>query len=197
MPGGGWMVFRVFGSPVAAQTMFVSEGAIASMPMEMIGLSSKTGRQVTPLFVVFQMPPAAAATNIVFDGLGMPTTSDSRPMKFAGPTVRQRKPATIAESSVCDEATRALRSSAVAAASESRRRSCMDIPAERRGGGAITGQANEVAEEVPPSEVEPTTARVDSIVEAKCPEPLSCLARASRSKSASIRRHHSKPVRHS
>ena len=52
-----------------------------------------------PSFVVFQMPPAAAATKNVFDGLGMPATSDVRPSKLAGPTVRQRKPAMVAESS--------------------------------------------------------------------------------------------------
>jgi hypothetical protein len=49
--------------------------------------------------VVFQMPPPAAATKNVLDGAGIPTTSATRPSKLAGPTVRQRKPATVAESS--------------------------------------------------------------------------------------------------
>src|SRR4051812_44088287 len=96
-PPPGSIVLRVFGSPVPAQTMFVSVGAIASTPIEMTDLSSNTGRQVTPLFVVFQMPPAAAATKTVFDGPGMPTTSESRPMKLAGPTVRHLKAATVDE----------------------------------------------------------------------------------------------------
>src|SRR5258708_31845478 len=98
MPAPGSMVLREFGSPVPAHTVFVSDGAMASMPMEMMFLSSNTGRHVTPLLVLFQMPPPAAATKSVFDGPGMPTTSDRRPMNVAGPTVRHLKPATRAES---------------------------------------------------------------------------------------------------
>src|SRR3954470_19480966 len=81
--------------------MFVSDGAIASMPIETMFLSSNTGRHVMPLFIDFQIPPPAAATNSVFDGPGMPTTSERRPMKLAGPTVRQRNPETMEESSAC------------------------------------------------------------------------------------------------
>ena len=40
------------------------------MPIEMTRLSSNTGRQVTPLFVVFQMPPPAAATKSVLRRAG-------------------------------------------------------------------------------------------------------------------------------
>src|SRR5688500_18014216 len=94
------MELRELGSPVPAHTVFVSVGAIASIPIEMMRLSSNSGRQVMPLFVVFQMPPPAAATYSVFDGPGIPATSERRPMKFAGPTVRHRKPATVAESRV-------------------------------------------------------------------------------------------------
>ena len=39
--------------------MFVSLGAIASIPADEISLSSKIGRQVTPLFGDFHTPPAA------------------------------------------------------------------------------------------------------------------------------------------
>src|SRR5258707_15819163 len=92
------MVLREFGSPVPAHTVFVSDGAMASMPMEMMFLSSNTGRHVTPLLVLFQMPPPAAATKSVFDGPGMPTTSDRRPMNVAGPTVGHLKAATGAGS---------------------------------------------------------------------------------------------------
>src|SRR5260221_12214121 len=87
------MVLREFGSPVPAHTVFVSDGAMASMPMEMMFLSSNTGRHVTPLLVLFQMPPPAAATKSVFDGPGMPTTSDRRPMNVAGPNGRPLKTA--------------------------------------------------------------------------------------------------------
>src|SRR5258708_14159171 len=97
MPAPGSMVLREFGSPVPAHTVFVSDGAMASMPMEMMFLSSNTGRHVTPLLVLFQMPPPAAATKRVLEGPGTPTTSDRRPMNVAGPTVRHLKPATVAE----------------------------------------------------------------------------------------------------
>src|SRR5688572_10551959 len=93
------MVLREFGSPVPAHICIVSDGAIASIPIDTTGWLSKTGRKVTPPFVVFQIPPAAAATKNVLDGLGRATISDVRPSKLAGPTVRQRKPAMVAESS--------------------------------------------------------------------------------------------------
>ena len=66
--------------------------------MEMTRLSSKTGRQVMPLFVAL---PDAAAGGRDEDGLGRAgdaATSESRPMKLAGPTLRQRMPAMVAES---------------------------------------------------------------------------------------------------
>src|SRR5215467_2174268 len=93
------MVFREFGSPVPAHTCIVSLGAMASMPIEMTRWLSKTGRQVTPLFVDFQMPPAAAAAKNVLDGDGIPVTSEMRPIVFAGPIFRHRNPATVSESS--------------------------------------------------------------------------------------------------
>src|SRR4051812_32840676 len=104
MPAPGSIVLRICGSPVPAQTVFVSLGAIASAPTEATFLWSNSGRQVTPLLVVFQTPPAAAEMKTVFDGPGMPTTSVMRPMKFEGPTERHRNPATVAESSICAEA---------------------------------------------------------------------------------------------
>src|SRR5215467_16045842 len=72
---------------------------MASMPIEMTRWLSNTGRHVTPLFVDFQMPPPAAAAKKVLDGDGMPVTSEMRPIVFAGPTFRQRKPAMVRESS--------------------------------------------------------------------------------------------------
>jgi len=65
--------------------------------------------------VVFQIPPPAAATKKVLDGLGMPTMSATRPSKFAGPTVRQRKPARVSESRVCAWAAAAETASAAPA----------------------------------------------------------------------------------
>src|SRR5436190_24115013 len=79
--------------------MFVSDGAMASMPIETMFLSSNTGRHVMPLFIDFQMPPPAAAMKSVLDGPGMPATSERRPMKFAGPVVRQRNAEVMVESS--------------------------------------------------------------------------------------------------
>src|SRR4029078_7270409 len=72
---------------------------MASMPIEMTRWLSKTGRQVTPLLVDFQIPPPAPAAKNVFEGDGMPVTSEMRPCVFAGPIFRQRKPAIVAESS--------------------------------------------------------------------------------------------------
>src|SRR6059058_653862 len=91
-PAPGSIVLREFGSPVPAHTTFVSDGAMASIPIAMMFLSSKIGFHVMPLFIDFQMPPPAEATYSVFDGPGIPCTSDTRPMKLAGPTVRQRNP---------------------------------------------------------------------------------------------------------
>src|SRR5882762_3443944 len=101
MPQPGELVLRESSSPVPAQTCVVSEGAIASSPIEMQRSLSKTGRNVVPLLVVFQMPPAAAATKNVLEGLGIPTTLETRPPMLAGPMLRQRKPASRVESSVC------------------------------------------------------------------------------------------------
>src|SRR5262245_20256537 len=100
IPQPGEIVLRESSSPVPAQTCAVSDGAIANSPMDTQRSPSNTGRNVVPAFVVFQMPPAAAATKNVRDGLGMPATLDTRPPMFAGPRLRQRNPARSVESSV-------------------------------------------------------------------------------------------------
>src|ERR1041385_4605092 len=100
MPHPGEIVLRESSSPVPAHTCIVSDGAIASSPIETHGWLSNTGRNVVPAFVVFQIPPAAAAMKNDFDGLGIPTTLDGRPPMFAGPMLRQRNPASSVESSV-------------------------------------------------------------------------------------------------
>src|SRR6185503_4841274 len=102
MPPPGEIELREFCSPEPAHTCMVSLGAIASDPMDTTRWLSNTGRHVTPLLVDFQMPPAAAATNIVLDGDGIPVTSATRPCMFAGPMFLQRNPATVAESSSND-----------------------------------------------------------------------------------------------
>ena len=103
-PSPGSIVLREFGSPVPAHTTFVSDGAIANMPNAATSLSSKIGRQVTPLFVDFQSPPPAAATYSVLDGPAIPCTSETRPLKLAGPTFRQRNAETIELSRACAKA---------------------------------------------------------------------------------------------
>src|SRR6266576_30516 len=100
IPQPGGIVLRESSSPVPAHTCIVSDGAIATSPIDTHFSLSKTGRKVVPALVVFQMPPAAAATKNVFDGLGMPVTLETRPIMFAGPMLRQRNPASSVESSV-------------------------------------------------------------------------------------------------
>src|SRR5260221_17751 len=99
MPQPGEMVLRESSSPVPAHTCVVSLGAMPNSPIEPQRWLSNTGRNDVPALVVFQMPPAAPAMKNVVDGLGMPTTLDVRPPMFAGPRLRQRKAASVAESS--------------------------------------------------------------------------------------------------
>src|SRR6266852_3347402 len=87
-PRPGEIVLRESSSPVPAHTCIVSDGAIASSPIDTHFSLSNTGRNVVPALVVFQIPPAAAAT------------LDTRPPMFAGPMLRQRNPASSVESSV-------------------------------------------------------------------------------------------------
>src|SRR5258706_5125534 len=100
MPHPGEIVLRESSSPVPAHTCIVSDGAIASSPIDTHFSLSNTGRNVVPAFVVFQIPPAAAAMKNMRDGLGMPATADTRHIMFAGPMLRQRHPARRVESSV-------------------------------------------------------------------------------------------------
>src|ERR1041384_19995 len=90
MPHPGEIVLRESSSPVPAHTCIVSDGAIASSPIEPHGWLSNTGRNVVPAFVVFQIPPAAAAMKNVFEGLGIPTTPRVPTPTFAGPVFRPR-----------------------------------------------------------------------------------------------------------
>ena len=53
---------RESSSPVPAQTWLGSPGAIARSPIATTRGSLKMERKVIPLLVVFQTPPAAAAT---------------------------------------------------------------------------------------------------------------------------------------
>src|SRR5262245_27331591 len=92
------MELRESSSPVPAHTCIVSLGAMARSPIEMTRSLSKTGRKVMPPFVVFQIPPAAAATKNVRDGLGIPSMSVMRPPMIAGPIERQRAFASTTES---------------------------------------------------------------------------------------------------
>src|SRR5205814_10052393 len=88
MPQPGEIVLRESSSPVPAHTCTVSDGAIASSPIETHFLFSKTGRNVVPALVVFEMPRAAAETKNVFEWLGMPVTRDTRRALVARPMPR-------------------------------------------------------------------------------------------------------------
>src|SRR2546428_9537084 len=99
IPQPGEMVLRESSSPVPAHTCIVSDGAIASSPINTHFSLSNTGRNVVPALVVFQMPPPAAATKKVLEGLGIPATLETRPPIFAGPMLRQLNPAMSVESS--------------------------------------------------------------------------------------------------
>src|SRR5229473_8318194 len=101
MPQPGEIVLRESSSPVPAHTCIVSLGAIASSPIETQRWLSNTGRNEVPALVVFQTPPAAPAMKNVVDGLGIPTTLETRPPMLAGPILRQRKLASRVESSDC------------------------------------------------------------------------------------------------
>src|ERR1041385_3043652 len=105
--------------------MLVSVGAIASIPIATTSLSSKIGRQLMPLLFDFQIPPAAEATKRVFDGLGMPCTAETRPMKLDGPTFRHRNVATMEESSICADTGAAKATAATPATTVSTRNRCM------------------------------------------------------------------------
>src|SRR5258707_9351349 len=72
MPQPGEIVLRESSSPVPAQTCIVSDGAIATSPIDTHFSLSKTGRNVVPALVVFQIPPAGAARRCCFDWLGLP-----------------------------------------------------------------------------------------------------------------------------
>src|SRR3954463_13242765 len=100
IPQPGEIVLRESSSPVPAHTCIVSDGAIANSPIDTHFSLSNTGRNVVPALVVFQIPPAAAATKNVREGLGIPTTLDTRPAMLAGPRLRQRNPARSVESRI-------------------------------------------------------------------------------------------------
>src|SRR5260221_11220842 len=88
MPQPGEIVLRESSSPVPAHTCIVSDGAIASSPIDTHFSLSNTGRNVVPALVAFQIPPAAAATRKRRDGPGLPVTLATPPPLLPGPIVR-------------------------------------------------------------------------------------------------------------
>ena len=46
-------------SPVPTQMVLGWESGIANAPIDIVGISSKMGSQVTPVLVVFHKPPVA------------------------------------------------------------------------------------------------------------------------------------------
>src|ERR1035437_5980722 len=137
MPAPASIVLRELGSPVPAHTCCVSDGAIASMPIEITRLSSNNGGHVMPLFMVFQIPPPARATKSAFDGPGIPTMSDERPSKLAGPSCRHLMPAMLAESMVCAWTLAPENTSAAPASAERKRLRCIALSDD--GGMTATG----------------------------------------------------------
>src|ERR1043166_2346642 len=94
IPLPGESELRELGSPVPAQTWLVSDGAIASIPIETtpsVPFPPKTRRKVVPALTVFQMPPAALATKKGRDGLGRPGMSLIRPPMLAPPPRRGKR----------------------------------------------------------------------------------------------------------
>src|SRR5215471_18019630 len=88
MPSPQEELCRLLGSPEPAQMMEGSDGATARSPMVETASLSKTGSQVMPLLVVFQMPPEATPT---YTMLGLDSTtakSSMRPPITAGPISR-------------------------------------------------------------------------------------------------------------
>jgi hypothetical protein len=62
MPMPGCTELRESSSPVPAQMMFGSLGAIARSPMDAMGARSQSGKKLVPALMVFQIPPVAPAT---------------------------------------------------------------------------------------------------------------------------------------
>ena len=71
-------------SPVPAHTMFGLDGATASAPIACTAMESKTGLNVAPLSLDFQMPPEAAPRYQTRVSPGTPVTAENRPPP-AGP----------------------------------------------------------------------------------------------------------------
>ena len=68
-------------------------------PRETTFSLSKRGKKVVPALMVYQMPPAADATYHTLWFEGSTSMSVTRPLMLAGPMLRQRKAAMVAESS--------------------------------------------------------------------------------------------------
>src|SRR5687768_15368937 len=93
---------RLFDSPVPTHTTSGFDGATATAPIDETRCASNSGVQVTPLFVVFHTPPAAAAMYITLPSRSpaLPVeaiaTSDTRPLITAGPNERNFRSASSA-----------------------------------------------------------------------------------------------------
>src|SRR5688572_4632491 len=96
----------LFASPDPTQTMLELAGATATSPVEaIVPPSSNAGCQVTPPFIVCQIPPVAAARYATVPswpprvpGDSATAMSTTRPLITAGPIDRTRSELTSAES---------------------------------------------------------------------------------------------------
>ncbi len=154
------MELRESSSPVPAQMMLGSLGAIAISPIETTRWLSNTGRNVVPLLVVFQMPPVAAAMKNVFEGLGMPSMSVIRPLMFAGPIARQRSASKRAES-------RGRTASAPAEGPAPSGAAAPEAPTLR----AVHGISPPIGEDRVPEAVSPSTVPVNLVSNTRSPRP--------------------------
>src|SRR6185436_4333309 len=88
-------------SPVPTQTMFGSDGATHTLPMETVVSRSNWWMNVTPLFVVLSNPPPAVATQYMLGSDSTTVRSTMRPPIPAGPIERHvSAPSHLASSAI-------------------------------------------------------------------------------------------------
>src|SRR5688572_26699250 len=93
MPSPQVLLWRLFGSPMPAHTMFGLPGAIAMSPTDIVATyGSETASQVVPLFLLRNTPPDALATKMMRGSDATASMSSTRRRRVAGPMCRQLDP---------------------------------------------------------------------------------------------------------
>src|ERR1039458_7265262 len=85
-------LWRLLPSPLPTYTTFLSEGAIATEPMDSLSISSNIDFQLMPPSVVLHRPPVAKPMYMVMGSCSEPTISSTRPIITAGPMERNSNP---------------------------------------------------------------------------------------------------------